>query len=372
MMIRERFIIKSAAMGALAALLLVMGQATAADTAASEVTATEPAASAPVAVEPIAPGAPAPVLASTSAQSSAVYVGEKACTTCHEVENNNFGHTLHAKIFRMNPSSETAKTVCEACHGPGSLHVKNTKDRNLIVGFSKGWNSPITKMNGQCLNCHKGGQRIFWEGSIHQTNKLACSDCHNPMAKFSGAGLLKKPSITETCQACHPQQRAEFKKKSHMPVPEGKMSCEDCHNPHGTSNKRLLKADNVNEICYSCHAEKRGPFLWEHAPVRENCMNCHVAHGSNNEKLLVQTRPFLCSGCHSTTGTMGHAVWGNNTLGTNLGATQTGIDLAGNPSNGANAALGVLPNKRMTGRSCQNCHSTIHGSNAPGGARFQR
>jgi DmsE family decaheme c-type cytochrome len=363
-MIRERFICNSTILGAIAALLLVFGQATAAETAASGVVAVEPVA------EPIAASAPAPVLASTTAQGPATYVGEKACTTCHDAENKSFGHTTHAKIFRENPSNETEKTVCEACHGPGSLHIKNTKDHNLLVGFSKGWGSPIAKMNGQCLNCHKGGQRIFWDGSIHQTNKLACSDCHNPMAKFSGGGLLKKPSITETCQTCHQQQRAEFKKKSHMPVPEGKMSCEDCHNPHGTSNKRLLKADNVNDLCYTCHAEKRGPFLWEHAPVRENCMSCHVPHGSNADKLLVQTRPFLCAGCHSTTGSMGHLVWSNNTTGDVVNGDPTSYGQNGGSQAGTTAT--VLASKRMTGRSCQNCHSMIHGSNAPGGARFQR
>jgi DmsE family decaheme c-type cytochrome len=158
-----------------------------------------------------------------------------------------------------------------------------------------------------------------------------------------------------------------------MPVPEGKMTCEDCHNPHGTSSKRLLKADSVNELCYTCHAEKRGPFLWEHAPVRENCMNCHAPHGSNADKLLVQTRPFLCTNCHSTTNTMGHAVWGNNTLGTvvNGDPTSFGKGATGLQANTLAGAVS-LANKRMTGRSCQNCHSTIHGSNSPSGARFQR
>jgi hypothetical protein len=61
---------------------------------------------------------------------------------------------------------------------------------------------------------------------------------------------------------------------------------------------------------------------------------------------------------------MGHAVWGNNTLGNTASAVST--------TNVNGAALGNLPSKRMTGRSCQNCHSTIHGSNSPSGARFQR
>ena len=33
---------------------------------------------------------------------------------------------------------------------------------------------------------------------------------------------------------------------------------------------------------------------------------------------------------------------------------------------------GAAPSTRVFGRSCQNCHSQIHGSNHPAGARFQR
>jgi DmsE family decaheme c-type cytochrome len=318
--------------------------------------------------------------ADTDPMANARYVGEKRCMECHDSEAPLFGHTQHAKIFRENPRNDTERAVCEACHGPGSLHVLDTQDKTRIVGFSKEWNTPLERQNAQCLNCHKGGQRLYWQGSIHATQKLGCADCHNPMARFSANGLLKKASITETCETCHPQQRAEFRKKSHMPVPEGKMTCEDCHNPHGSSNKRLLKADSVNELCYTCHAEKRGPFLWEHAPVRENCLNCHGAHGSNNDKLLVQTRPFLCTACHSTTGSMGHLVWANNTLGSvvNGDPTALGSNKDGRTTN-QGAATAAAPfgaisiaSKRMSGRSCQNCHSMIHGSNSPSGARFQR
>ncbi len=75
-------------------------------------------------------------------------------------------------------------------------------------------------------------------------------------------------------------------RSSHMPMREGKIVCTDCHNPHGSYSEKLLRANSVNENCYTCHAEKRGPFLWEHAPVRENCLNCHDPHGSINEYLL--------------------------------------------------------------------------------------
>jgi len=285
----------------------------------------------------------------TGQTTNATYTGEKVCIECHGQENTHFSLTLHAKAFRLNPKNENERRVCETCHGPGSLHAKDTKNKDLIIGFTKEWGTPIEKQTGQCLSCHQGGNRMHWPGSAHASNKLSCSDCHNPMAKFSASGLLKKSSINETCMSCHQQQRSEFHKRSHMPVPEGKMSCVDCHNPHGSTTKPLLKADTVNELCYACHAEKRGPFIWEHAPVRENCLNCHQAHGSNHDKLLRVSRPQICQQCHQITG---HPAALFN-AGQMLGGT-------------------AAPNVRVMGRSCQNCHSQIHGSNHPAGYRFQR
>jgi DmsE family decaheme c-type cytochrome len=296
----------------------------------------------------------------------AKYVGEKVCISCHQIENKHFGHTTHAKVFRLNPKNDTEKQVCEACHGPGSLHAPaaNNKNHDYLIGFTKEWGTPVEEQNAQCLNCHYGEQRINWPGSTHDTNKIACSDCHNPMARFSASGLLKKPSITETCQTCHQQQRAEFKKRSHMPVPEGKMTCEDCHNPHGSVTKPLLKAISVNELCYTCHAEKRGPVIWEHAPVRENCLNCHSPHGSNNDKLLVVSRPFLCLNCHNSSGGHPSGIRNRSQL-----AQFLGIDPATNlPTNGVGAAF----DERTVAHSCNNCHSQIHGSNHPSGIYFQR
>ena len=285
----------------------------------------------------------------------ATYIGEKACIKCHDTEAGHFAHTRHAKSFRQNPRNEAESRVCEACHGPGSLHAQrgNEKNREYLIGFSRDWGTPVERQNQQCMSCHKGQQRLHWPGSAHDSAKVACSDCHNTMARFSATGLLRNASVNETCQACHGQQRAEFRKRSHMPLPEGKMSCTDCHNPHGSTAKPLLRADSVNDVCYSCHAEKRGPLLWEHAPVRENCMNCHEAHGSNHDRMLVAARPYLCQQCHDLPS--GHS---------------SDFFRADQTVRGALNGGRVSP--RMIGRACQNCHSQVHGSNHPSGARFQR
>ena len=117
------------------------------------------------------------------------------------------------------------------------------------------------------------------------------------------------------------------------------MDCASCHNVHGSTPGLLVK-NTLNETCVSCHTEKRGPFLWEHAPVRESCANCHAAHGSNHRNLLTSKDSFLCLSCHSYGGHI------------NLPR----YNRVSNPY----------------GMGCVNCHITTHGSNHPSGAKQTR
>jgi DmsE family decaheme c-type cytochrome len=113
----------------------------------------------------------------------------------------------------------------------------------------------------------------------------------------------------------------------------------------------MVNADWANELCLKCHTEKRGPFLWEHAPVRENCMNCHDPHGSNHEKLLAAKQPYLCQRCHLNTRHPGTLYDQRNSLG------GPSITAASN---------------RAVEHACRNCHQNIHGGNAPSGPYLGR
>lgn len=284
----------------------------------------------------------------SSAPDNRTYVGQKVCESCHQQEASNWAHTIHAAVFTLNPRTPQEAQGCEACHGPGSEHIKHPSDLSTIISFSSKSKTPVPVQNAQCLGCHAGGQRIFWHASVHETNNLACSDCHNPMSKFAAHGLTARESINQTCFACHKVQRAEFSERSHMPLLEGKIDCTDCHNPHGSTTAPLLKADSVNEVCYGCHADKRGPFLFEHPPVRENCLNCHTPHGSNFEALLTAPRPMLCQQCHAQDGHPAQLMTAGN------------------------LPRGIAPDPRLISTSCQTCHVNIHGSNDPSGSRFER
>jgi len=275
-------------------------------------------------------------------------VGERTCIACHQLEADHFTHTLHALGLHAANKADASIPVCETCHGPGSQHAQAPLVKGSIIAFTKDGGTPIDVQTRTCLTCHEGGPRDHWTGSVHQRNGLSCSDCHNPMAKFSVEGLMAKTSINDTCAQCHKDIRLQFNRRSHMPLPEGQMSCDDCHNPHGSLTSPLLKTNTVNETCYQCHAEKRGPFLFEHAPVRESCLNCHQVHGSNQHALLVAPIPMLCQQCHS------HTRHPND--------LQTELSL-GN---------GMTPDERLMGRGCITCHAQVHGSNHPSGPRLHK
>lgn len=291
-------------------------------------------ANARVATNPLAPAATA--------------IGEKTCTACHSRESQNFAHTTHALGMSVAKAADPNTSTCESCHGPGSKHAESPAAKGLIIAFTHDGGTPVDTQAATCMTCHSGGPRDQWTGSVHQRNELSCSDCHNPMARLSAEGSTAKSSINDTCATCHKDVRQQFNRRSHMPLAEGQMACVDCHNPHGGFNASLLKTDTVNETCYQCHAEKRGPFLFEHAPVRDSCLNCHTPHGSNQQALLVAPVPMLCQQCHSN-------VRHPNDLLT-----------------GQSLGSGGAPDERLMGRGCLSCHAQIHGSNNPSGPRLHK
>jgi DmsE family decaheme c-type cytochrome len=281
----------------------------------------------------------------------------KDCQLCHDDFVHSFQDTLHGKVLLNNPRNALESKGCESCHGSGEAHIAAAsdgqgQDLTKIKSFLKHSPLSVDEKNETCLQCHENDDyKKHWQGSVHQANKVACVDCHTIMKKVSPERQLSKPTIAETCVQCHPQKKGQLQRSGHMPIREGKVTCTDCHNPHGSTGPKLLTTQTVNEKCYECHMEKRGPFLWEHAPVRENCLNCHDPHGTNNHKALKAKVPYLCQRCHANTRHPSNAY----------------TDPRPNQPDGT-ATTGQF----MYNRGCVNCHQQIHGSNSPSGPRFHR
>lgn len=295
--------------------------------------------------------------------------GDAKCTVCHDKDEKtvfNIATTKHGV------RGDDRTPTCTSCHGTSETHL-NHKGGNRPKPDRTFNNNPATSKTERaaaCLACHKGdATRTNWNGSAHQVNDLACTSCHQIHTVRDK--VRDKKTQPEICFTCHKDQRAEFKKISHMPVLEGKMACSDCHNPHGTTGIKLLKKNTVNETCFQCHTEKRGPFLFEHQSATEDCRNCHVPHGSNISPLLKSRAPFLCEECHDGPHNS------RNPWGPNVGGMQNGLQGVGGlvPTNGAASGVNPLqanPSALGSGRACLNCHVMVHGSNNPAGAWFHR
>ncbi len=269
------------------------------------------------------------------------FVGDEECRSCHPEQGDSYDLTKHAR--ELDARTPAGTTGCESCHGPALEHAEEG-DAALINDFPLMSAEDVTEV---CTECHNRGEQTFWQGSQHNGRDLTCTTCHSVHAEASDKAQLVKSTQTELCGECHQDKAAKMLRANHMPVREGKLECGSCHNPHGSANVKMVRMGTsmtANDACTECHAEKRGPFLWEHAPVQENCASCHDPHGSSNDRMLTAKQPMLCQRCHAHTRHPATIYDDNN----------------------------VATSSRAYGRSCVNCHQTIHGSNHPAGKFFQR
>jgi DmsE family decaheme c-type cytochrome len=291
-----------------------------------------------------------PPASETPVAKDLVLRGDAACTRCHDESSFPnvllIGKTPHGTI--ADPSSPT----CTSCHGKSELHANNpekVKPRpHPDVTFGKSSTSTPEDRSATCLACHrKDASRSHWMGSTHQSQDLSCTSCHQIHTAHDA--VLDKRDQPEVCFSCHKEQRTQINKPSHHPVPEGKMSCTSCHNPHGSLGPRLMVRDNVNDTCFTCHMEKRGPFVHSHEPVTEDCTLCHNPHGTTAESMLKMRPPFLCHQCHTPHGAQVAQLVGQNQPSSMLNGTSSG-------KSGINYTMA---------RGCLNCHTQVHGTNNP-------
>ena len=161
-----------------------------------------------------------PVPAQAEAEvSMSDYVGGAACLTCHEILHKGFTaayeKTIHAKVFTEgNALTDRMKQGCEGCHGPGGEHVRagGGKGEKNIIAFTADDPEAIRSESEVCLSCHRGGERLYWQGSVHPSRDVGCTSysasssacsyhpgARGPACKLARAALrgspLGKPSV---------------------------------------------------------------------------------------------------------------------------------------------------------------------------------
>ena len=264
---------------------------------------------------------------------------QEVCATCHAAVASAFAETRHGRYAASGRAAEPVN--CSSCHVGAAEHAASPMQRRPLSPAT----GPAAEVNAACLSCHERGAQAHWEGSAHERAGTRCTACHSvheqhPAASARGVTASGAGATTQRCLTCHRGMRASLNARSTHPLRDGQMECSSCHDPHGGTGEHLLKQASVNDLCYTCHQDQRGPFLWEHAPVREDCLSCHRAHSSNYPSMLQARTTQLCQSCHQQ------------------GRHQT--------------IPGVPRSIWLDNKACLNCHSRIHGSNHPSGPLFQR
>lgn len=188
------------------------------------------------------------------------YVGSDTCEQCHDKIYQGFINTAdHARLITPGPNAMAVG--CESCHGPCSLHVESGAEIK----------PPYILTGGRPNPNPRGPSPVLPAGRVKEN----------------------------VCLECHLDVRGQFNLPHRHPVPEGKMSCTDCHPPHkGSVHRGGTALLDANESCFQCHPAQRGPHVFEHEAIREGCSACHTPHGSVNAKLLTARNANLCLKCH--------------------------------------------------------------------------
>ncbi len=262
-----------------------------------------------------------------------------SCSTCHPAVTNwrQPGHRDGTvQMADGKPLGET--TTCNGCHGNTASEAKTA------------WRSGGTVKN--CLGCHNSQNpaRIagvtapavdrFWQQNGHGAAgiQLACDACHDPNAPHISGRLGDATRLKQTgdalCMQCHDGSKATavsphgnqgWARATQAPF---SVSCSECHNPHGSSNRSMVRQrirgrevifthvrgqdsydepDDANgdDLCATCHtttAHNRVPSNRQERPHHEGvqCTSCHTHEADGRPDTADAFMPVRsCVSCHS-------------------------------------------------------------------------
>lgn len=121
---------------------------------------------------------------------------------------------------------------CEACHGPGGLHIKDPQNVEM----------KIIRDTDLCATCHQRGEvdKLEAQGGFLEDNQqydeilqskhlvLKCVDCHQAHAGVVQLDQADLPTTHTSCVNCHFEEAKYQKVENHVNI---NMPCTECHMP---------------------------------------------------------------------------------------------------------------------------------------------
>lgn len=191
-----------------------------------------------------------------------------------------------------NPTAETYIELgigCEACHGPGSEHVKNPTRDNIPVNKLEALDAAI------CGQCHTRGSSPPLDGAQYPypVNYIV----GNPLTSKNFVPVQSTKLITDA--NWWPDGHAKNYRQQYL---------EWLGSRHAQALTTLQKSVQPADACLACHsadyviAKATGASLptLKTAQFAITCQACHTAHQVGS-RTLRQDSYALCASCHSAT-----------------------------------------------------------------------
>ncbi len=163
---------------------------------------------------------------------------------------------------------------CEACHGPGSLHVEDPSAPGAIVNPAK-----LSKERALmvCESCHVRGRPSAAPEYCFPLDYLPGDDLS---ANYTPLDTAESENVARALHRIYD----EWKEK--ISQPEG-TSCELCQNfraPNQKTEKTHDSSDEPTLICHTCHAMAAKREKHSHHPPEVECTDCHIPSFSKSSE----------------------------------------------------------------------------------------
>jgi predicted CXXCH cytochrome family protein len=200
------------------------------------------------------------------------WTGRTQCwnTSCADCHSTNLQKNFDLNQLVYHTTFSEIDVSCEACHGPGSHHVKQANSWSLFWDRKQGYG--LARLKGEdataqietCAKCHsrRGGiQEGFCGGqAFHDfyTNELLSEQTYHDDGQIKDEVYVYGSFLQS--------------KMYHKGI-----RCTDCHDPHSAKVKY-----DTNQLCTSCHAHPAGKYdVPSHHRHKEGstgsrCVECHM------------------------------------------------------------------------------------------------
>ncbi len=241
------------------------------------------------------------------------------CAECHSTR---LEKNFDAQTASYHTQWAEINVACEACHGPGSVHVAQAKQNQF---------DPNLGLAQRLRNEHAAAWSGNAQGHLQRSQPLAdrreievCAPCHSRRGQWfpserPDAPLLDSHQpglLTETLY--HPDGQIDGEVYEYGSFLQSKMyqagvTCTNCHEPHS-----LKPRAPGNGVCEQCHAADKyaSKQHHQHAPdsAGGQCISCHMP---TKDYMVVHTRhdhrfsiprpdwsaqfgaPNACTNCHT-------------------------------------------------------------------------